>query len=93
MILYNLFYVAISVQIQQFREGQYFSSDNAKYGMLFLVLLSASKLYTHTSLKLRWKNITYTYRKIYVKKIIGQLEKKFMVKLSFQGVLGKQREK
>lgn len=27
------------------------------------------------------------------KKIIGQLEKKFMVKLSFQGVLGKQREK
>lgn len=34
----------------------------------FLVLLFASTLYTHTSLKLRWKNITYTYKKIYVKK-------------------------
>lgn len=58
-----------------FREGQYFSSDNAEYSMLILVLLFASKLYTHTSSKLRWKNITYTYMKIYAKKSQGNWKK------------------
>lgn len=75
-----------------FREGQYFSSDNAEYSMLILVLLFASKLYTHTSLKSRWKNITYTYMKIYAKKSQGNWKKVYGQTVSPR-ILEKQREK
>lgn len=44
-----------------------------EYNMLFMVLLLASKLYTHTSLKLRWKK-HFIYEDL-CKKIVRQLEK------------------
>lgn len=77
-----MLYVARSIQIQYFREGQYFSSDNAEYSMLFCFLqyaflgTSICKQVIHPyQIKIEMeKHYIYLYEDL-CKKIIRQLEK------------------